>query len=76
MAKPEVKESKVAEPKKEIKAEIPKPAMESNTMNIPPASEKDELFVIARDLTSAVIPPPKPANKATKQDLSMIRLGA
>ena len=75
MAKPEVKESKVAEPKKEIKAEVPKPVMESNTMNIPPASEKDDLFVIARDLTSAVIPP-KPSNKATKQDLSMIRLGA
>lgn len=69
LSKPEIKESKVAEPKKEIKAEVPKPIMEPNTMNIAPANEKDELYVIASQLTSVVPPPPKPANKTAKQDL-------
>lgn len=47
VVKSEVKDSKVAETKKEGKAEVPKSVVESNTMNIAPVNEKDELFVIA-----------------------------
>lgn len=65
----EVKEPKLADPKKEVKVEVLKPVTASNTMNVPSAqaNENDDLFVIASDLTSAVIPPPKQKEgKATK----------
>lgn len=64
MVKSEVKESKVAEPKKEVKVEVPKPTTESNSLNIATANEKDELYVIASQLTSVnPAPPPKPVSK-------------